>query len=253
MQVRTVAAAIAFAAMLATGAATFTAELGAATNGVQRSAACPRGTTPARIGGRARCLRVGQRCDPRFNSTKPSYKRYGFFCTSRASNEPTTLFRIAKPGRAPSTCPGIGPTPTSTPPGLDGAWVGTSPLWLGPYLERDPTTSIWRYANDMGLKGRDGWAVKIVWELARTVTGPAQVSIKDLGTARLVSITIGGSYTTRSTAPLLDPTRPSHPDVPDRPYTHEWGSYAVFPKAGCYALDAQWPGGSRLLVFAFGR
>jgi hypothetical protein len=198
-------------------------------------------------------LRVGQRCNPRFNTTKPSYKRYGFFCASRASNEPMTLFRIAKPGLAPTTCPGMGPTPTSTPPGLEGAWVGASPFWLGPYLERDPSMSVWRYAADMGLKGRDGWAVKFVWLLAWTMTARARVSITNLESSRLVSITIGGSYTERSTAPLLDPMRPSHPDVPDKPYTHEWGSYVVFPRAGCYRLDAQWPGGSRQLVFAFGR
>jgi hypothetical protein len=114
---------------------------------------CLRGTTRARIGGRIRCLRVGQRCDPRFNTTKPSYRRYGFLCASRASNEPTTLFRIAQTGTAPSKCPGIGPTPTSTPPGLQGEWIGESPFWLGPYLRRDPSMSVWHYATSIPLKG----------------------------------------------------------------------------------------------------
>jgi hypothetical protein len=214
---------------------------------------CPRGTTRARIGGRQRCLRVGQRCDPHFNTTRPSYRRYGFLCASRASNEPTTLFRIAQPGAAPSTCPGIGPTPTSTPPGIQGTWVGASPFWLGPYLKRDPNLSVWRYATNLPLKGNDGWAVKFIWLVARTVTGPVRVSIANLATERLLSITIGGSYTDRSTAPLLDPARPSHPDVPDKPDTHEWGSYVVFPRAGCYRLDTQWPQGSWSLVFSFGR
>jgi len=218
-----------------------------------RSPACPRGTTRARIGGRIRCLRVGQRCNPRFNRTRPSYKRYGFFCTSRASNEPPTLFRIAKPRPAPTTCPAIGPTPTSTPPGLEGTWVGASPFWFDPYLELDPATSVWHYFADMGLKGRDGWSVKVIWLLARTLTEPARISIKSLGSGRPLWITIGGSYTERSTAPRLDPARPSHPDVPAKPYTHEWGSYVVFPQAGCYAVEAQWPGESRRLVFAFGR
>ena len=74
-----------------------------------------------------------------------------------------------------------------------------------------------------------------------------------LRVGRPLSITIGGSYTDWSTAPLLDPTRPSHPDEPDKPDTHEWGSYVVFPRAGCYRLDAQWPQGSWSLVFSFGR
>jgi len=73
---------------------------------------CPRGATGARIGGRKRCLRVGQRCDPRFNTTRPSYKRYGFLCTAHASNEPTTLFRIAQPGLHRAPVPGsAGPQP----------------------------------------------------------------------------------------------------------------------------------------------
>jgi hypothetical protein len=139
------------------------------------------------------------------------------------------------------------------PPGIRGAWVGASPFWLGPYLRRDPTISVWRYSSGIGLKGKDGWAVKFLWLLARTIPGPARVSITNIPSGRPVWIMITGSYTHRSTAPLLDPTRPSHPDVPDKPDTHEWGSYVVFPQAGCYRVDAQWPQGSWSLVFAFGR
>ena len=136
---------------------------------------------------------------------------------------------------------------------MTGEWVGAPPFWLGPYLDRDPSVSIWRYASDIGLKGRDGWAVKFIWLLAGTVTHSARVSITELASGRLLWITIGGSYTDRSNAPLLDPTRPSHPDVPERPGIHEWGSYVVFPRAGCYKVAAQWPQGSWSLVFSFGR
>jgi hypothetical protein len=80
-----------------------------------------------------------------------------------------------------------------------------------------------------------------------------RVAITDLTSGRPLSITIGGTYTERSTAPLLDPARPNHPDVPDKPDTHEWGSYVVFPLAGCYQLDARWPEGFWSLVFSFGR
>lgn len=131
--------------------------------------------------------------------------------------------------------------------------MGASPLWLGPYLRRDPSLSVWRYATATGLKGSDGWAVKVVWVVARTIAGPARVSITRFATGRPLAITITGSYADRSTAPLLDPARPSHPDVADKPDTHEWGSYAVFPRAGCYRLDARWPDGSWSLVFSFGR
>jgi hypothetical protein len=118
---------------------------------------------------------------------------------------------------------------------------------------RRPHASVWRYATVPGLKGNDGWAVKFAWELAQTVTRPVRISITNLASGRPLSITINGTYTERSNAPLLDPARPSHPDVPEKPYTHEWGSYVVFPEAGCYRLDAQWPESSWSLVFAFGR
>jgi hypothetical protein len=198
-------------------------------------------------------MRVGQRCDPRFNRTRPSYRRYGFLCTSRASNESPTLFRIAQPRPAPTACPGIGPTPTSVPPGAAAALVGESPLWIGPYLHRELETGIWRYRQRPGLRGTGGWSVKFLWLLAKDVAGAAQVSIVDLERGTQLSITIGGSYTERGTELALDPARPSHPDVPSRPGTHEWGSYVDFPAAGCYRLDARWPGGSWNLVFSFGR
>jgi len=131
--------------------------------------------------------------------------------------------------------------------------VGESPFWLGLYLKRDANVSAWRYAADIGLKGKDGWAVKFLWLLARTVSAPTRVSIVDLASGRPLLITIVGSYVERSTAPLLDPTKPGHPDVPDKPDTHEWGSYVVFPRAGCYRLEAQLPGGAWHLIFSFGR
>jgi hypothetical protein len=131
--------------------------------------------------------------------------------------------------------------------------VGATPFWLDPYLKRDPDVSVWRYTTRPGLKGNDGWAVKFIWLAAKTITGPARVSITGVASGRPLSITIVGTYIDRSTAPLLDPNRPSHPDVAERPDTHEWGSYVVFPRAGCYALDARWPQGSRRLVFSFGR
>src|SRR5215204_2877762 len=122
---------------------------------VEQVSACPRQTRRARIGGRIHCLRVGQQCKPRFNRTTPSYRTYGFLCTSRTSGEPPTLFRIVRPGRAPSTCPGIAPTPTSIPPGTDSPLVGTSPIWIGPYLHREDPTSTWRYRQDPALRGAD--------------------------------------------------------------------------------------------------
>ena len=97
--------------------------------------ACKQGAKRAMIGGRVRCLRIGMRCDSRFNTTKPSYRRYGFICGWWYSSAPTTLFLIAKPKAAPATCNGIAPTPFSAHPGSTDMWAGGPSLWLGPYLD----------------------------------------------------------------------------------------------------------------------
>ncbi len=182
-------------------------------------AACPRGTKRARIAGRIAACASGSDAILTSIRRSPSYKRYGFLCTSRASNEPTTLFRIAQPGPAPNTCAWIGPTPTSTPPDLHGSWVAESPFWVWPYLKRDPNVSVWRYAANIGLKGNDGWFGKFIWVLARTVTGPARVSITNPASERPLR-----SQSAASEARHRCSIRPGqgHPDVASKPDTHEW-------------------------------
>lgn len=48
---------------------------------VEPSRACGRGSTPAVVGGRLRCLRVGADCDVRYEA---DYRRYRFTCVKGA-------------------------------------------------------------------------------------------------------------------------------------------------------------------------
>ena len=96
---------------------------------------CRGGAKRVLIGGYVRCLSVGHRCDVSFNTTKPSYRRYGFLCSSWYTGAPTRLFRIAQPAAAPTTCSDIRATPSSAHLGSESEWIGDSPLWLGPYLD----------------------------------------------------------------------------------------------------------------------
>lgn len=50
--------------------------------------------------------------------------------------------------------------------------------------------------------------------------------------------------------PRLDP---SHPGAVSEGDWKEFPSYLYFPRAGCYALRARWPGGEWDLGFGFGR
>src|SRR5258705_3867747 len=161
---------------------------------------CKAGAKRAVIGGRAQCLRIGLNCSVRLNSGKPSYTRYGYFCASPASGDPTTLFRVAQPGLAPSACRGLAPPPPqSTAPGFRA--IGTPPFYAGPYLDLDPSTTIWRYPNQPGLLGADGWAVKFLWYVADEAV-PARISITDVGTGRRLAIVVHGEA--RSREPVLE-------------------------------------------------
>ncbi len=223
--------------------------------GLAHRVVCEQGAKRARIGGRARCLRVGMRCNVRFNATRPSYRRYGFLCSSWYGSAPTRLFRIAQPGAAPTSCDGIKPTPSSAHPGSQNAWVGGSPLWLGPYLDWRSTAlqGIWRYRDAVGLRERSGWGVKFLWELLDSA-GPATVSFTDLSTQKLLPVIVAGTYVERSTSPIFDPARPGQPDpFAQHPGAAAWGSTVLFPHAGCYRLDAHWSGGSTTIIFSFGR
>ncbi len=195
------------------------------------------------------------RCNVRFNRTTPSYRRYGFLCSSWYTSAPTTLFRIKQPGAAPASCADSKPTPSSAHPGSQTAWVGGSPLWLGPYLDWRSAApqGIWRYRYARGLRDRSGWGVKFVWELLDRA-GPARISFTDLSTQKLLPVIISGSYVERSTAPILDPARPGQPDpFAQHPGAAAWGSTVLFPHAGCYRLDARWAAGSSTIIFSFGR
>lgn len=55
------------------------------------------------------------------------------------------------------------------------------------------------------------------------------------------------------TSLLLDPNHPTHLGAGAGPDYQEWGSYIFIPKAGCYQLEATWPGGRWSFPFAAGR
>jgi hypothetical protein len=135
-----------------------------------------------------------------------------------------------------------------------GQLVGTSPLWLGVYARVNAQRARITVQQDRFYKRRKwGWPVKILWVIPRTQTAPINLTLRRAATSAPVWIRIGGLYTELTRAPTLDPARPGHPDDPARPDTHEWGSTVYFPRAGCYAFAASWLGGSRNVVFAFGR
>jgi hypothetical protein len=207
------------------------------------------------IGGKHRCLRDGQRCEQRlaFPISRSPYRRYGFVCVLESDH--FVLHRVARPGIAPSNCPGLNATPMSVPPGAaySSRFIGGTPLWAGPYLKIDQARGVWRFTQRLAWRVNGGWPVKLVWVTARREASPIVATITDLRTARKLRITVDGLFRASGTSVTLDPQRPSHPDSDDKPETHEWGSSVSFTNAGCYRLDGVWPEGALHVIFSFGR
>jgi hypothetical protein len=178
--------------------------------------------------------RIGQPCQ--------RGKQYpGFLCRQINSSARPTLFKIARPGPAPSTCATAEPTPQSIPPGSISQSIDLNPVWVRPDVRVDAGTSIWRTNVQALYLG--GWPVKWLWQAAPN-TAPIRVSITDL-TRGGALIAIHGSQKSRTTTldsgnVLVEPA-------------NSWSSYVLFPGAGCYRLDATWQGGTHSLTFAFGR
>lgn len=55
-----------------------------------------------------------------------------------------------------------------------------------------------------------------------------------------------------TTSPVLDPGYPGHPISAFGDDWAEWGSYVFLPGAGCYSMEAMWPGEHWLVYFAAG-
>lgn len=170
-------------------------------------------------------------------------KRYvGFVCRGLFSGARPTLFKVVRPGLAPTGCAGQAPTRQSIPPGSTSNSIDVDPVWVRPDVQVDEGTNVWR--TDVNLRHVGGWPVKWLWQAAPG-TAPLQVGITDLTRGGRLIVAVHGTDRRRVT------TLDSH-NVLVEP-ANSWSSYVLFPGAGCYRLDVAWAGGTRTLTFGFGR
>jgi hypothetical protein len=179
--------------------------------------------------------RIGQPCQPNRHYAE-------FVCSQLNSGAKPTLFKIARPGVAPATCPTTEATRLSVPPGSISESIDLDPVWVRPDVRVDAGTSIWRTSASALYLG--GWPLKWLWQAAPN-TAPIRVSITDLTRGGALVVAIHGAQRSRTTT--LDSS-----NVLAAP-ANSWSSYVLFPGAGCYRLDVTWQGGVRSLVFSFGR
>jgi hypothetical protein len=138
---------------------------------------------------------------------------------------------------------------------------GEKPVWVHFYARFNAAENTYRVRQTRSYRrAKYGWRVKVLWLLHRDQRDPVPVSITEISSQRAVLFKIAGQLgagdfrAVKTRRPVLDPSRPGHPDDPSRLDTHEWGSSVYLPKAGCYTARALVPGGGGWsFTFGFGQ
>ena len=165
-----------------------------------------------------------------------------FDAATRSRLAPLASFGQPQPllGPAPTAC---GPPPQSRPNANYAPMVGEAPFWFAPGIGADSALHVTANVPHTEL----GWRVKTLWVVAKQLRAPVTVRVGGLAGERM-RVQFGGVRTYASF--LLDPENPRafhDPEMADFP------SYAYFPKAGCYFVDAAWPGGAIRVFVGVGR
>jgi hypothetical protein len=148
-------------------------------------------------------------------------------------------------GSIPRDCT-PGPTPRSSLPGI-GPVIGGSKVWASGFEGSHATILIRPYDDTYT---QHGWSWKIVWEVGPDYTQLVTIQGGNLRNGMPLWIQVTGNP---ATSAVLDPKHPDHPGSSVGIDWAEWGSYVFIPQAGCYYLQASWPGGSWRIDFAAGR
>jgi len=150
-------------------------------------------------------------------------------------------------GPVPRTCP-PGPTLNNVNPSLFGPGVGGSPVWAVGFDGPHATAHLQGIAQNPGTVWY-GWDYKILWSVGPNYTHPVVLRGGSLNDGTPLWFQIGDQSLT--TAPVLDPVHPGTITGSDAGWA-EFPSYLLIPKAGCFYLEAHWPGGSWRFTFAAG-
>jgi len=181
------------------------------------------------------------------NSTRPVVSAT-LVPTATPTPTPTPLVASAADvGPVPQNCP-PGPTPKNVDPSEFGPGVGGSPVWAIGFAGPHATIHLKGASEDPSLV-QYGWEYKILWSVGPNYTHPVVLGGGSLSGGTPLRFQIGDQ--TPTAAPVLDPRYPGTNTGSDVGWA-EFPSYLLIPKAGCYYLEASWPGGSWRITFAAG-
>lgn len=144
----------------------------------------------------------------------------------------------------PQNCP---PGSTLQPIFSDvGAAVGGPPVWAIGFNGPRAVIEIPTYFTYTPY----GWTWKLIWRMQDSYTHPITLRGGNLHDGSLLWFQIGQQDP--STSPVLAPRLAENPVLNAGSWV-DWTSYLYIPAAGCYYLEATWPGGHWRITFAAGR
>ncbi len=137
------------------------------------------------------------------------------------------------------------------------AAVGAGPAWgvgIAGY-KQVPLALAWSPHDALEYHNQYGWGHKLLWVVATQVQGAVTIHGMNLRTG--TPVYPDAEYAEASSTPAALSLNPSDPTVVSRDANRDdqWTQFPgglTVPGAGCYSLEATWPGGSWHLTFAAG-
>jgi len=171
-----------------------------------------------------------------------------------------TAFAQEQPTPAPSpsptpTPPPLGIVPQDCPPGPApqfvysgvGPGIGAPPVWA---IGFDGSHATLHIGNPQGnTYTQYGWERKVLWVIGPNYTHSVTLHGGSLRNGTRLWFQFGDQAPTMT--PALEPQHPGTITGSDVGWAG-FPSYLLIPRADCYYLEAQWPGGSWRISFAAG-
>ncbi|HEY6541250.1 MAG TPA: hypothetical protein VIZ18_09940 [Ktedonobacteraceae bacterium] len=163
----------------------------------------------------------------------------------------------AQPGPLPQACPLSSIRKLQTISTEFAPEAGAGPAWAGGMIsyKQVPIALVWAPGDALAEHNQYGWGHKLLWVVATTVHGSVTIHGTNLKTgAPVYPDAEYAENVSTPTALVLDPGDPavvSQDANRDGQWTQFPGGLTV-PGAGCYSLEAMWPGGNWQMTFAAG-
>jgi len=156
-----------------------------------------------------------------------------------------TVASAANVGPVPADC-SAGPTPQDKFSAISSV-IGVSPVWVTGFS--GPHAAVHLMYDRSSPYG--GWPKKLVWEIGPHYNQSVTLHAGSLRDNTLLKFDFSPVEPV-TVSPVLNPQTPNHPVSAIGADWEEWGSYLFLPGAGCYYLEASWPGGHWRITFAAG-